>query len=50
MIFNRPQDVTLTQMAQWVDSIDLSDYDQDKLVEYLYHLSLFNAQQRALFR
>lgn len=49
MIFNRPQDVTLTQMAQWVDSIDLSDCDQDKLVEYLYHLSLCNAQQRALF-
>ena len=50
MTFSRPKDVTLTNMAQWVDSIDLSDYDQDKLVEYLYHLSLYNAQQLALYR
>lgn len=49
MTFKRPKGVTLTEMAQWVDSTDPNTRDQDKLVEYLYHLSFFNAQKRALF-
>lgn len=49
MTFKRPRDITLTAMAQWVDSANLETCNQDKLVEYLYHLSYYNAQQRSLF-
>ena len=49
MTFNRPRNLTLTSIAQWVDSADLETCDQDKLVEYLYYLCYYNAQQRALF-
>lgn len=49
MTFKRPKDITLTQMAQWVDANIIDGKDQDKLVEYLYHLSYHNAQKRSLF-
>lgn len=49
MTFKRPTNITLTAMAQWVDSIDTNSAEQDKLVEYLYHLSYYNAQQKSLF-
>lgn len=50
MTFNKPQNVTLTQMAQWVDSHEIADIsDQNKQVEYLYHLVLCRAKQLSLF-
>lgn len=51
MTFNKPQDVTLTQMAQWIDSNkELTDEcDKNKQLEYLYHLTLCKAKQLSLF-
>ena len=50
MTFTRPSNITITQMAQWVDAnYMLADCDRDKLVEYLYHLSMSRAKQMSLF-
>lgn len=50
MTFNKPQNVTLTQMAQWIDSCDsYEDCDKNKQVEYLYHLAMCKAKQLSLF-
>lgn len=49
MTFKKPRDITLVQMAQWIDSLTSYQDNIDRLVEYLYHLSYYNAQKRALF-
>ena len=50
MIFNRPTNVTLTQMAQWVDAnVNNEQRDNDLFVEYVYHLAYNKAQKLALF-
>ena len=50
MTFTKPKDITLTQMAQWVDSNAYnSQRDELKLTEYLYHLIYTRAQQLSLF-
>lgn len=49
MTFNRSKNISLTDMAKWVDSVDMNNCDKDTLVEYLYHLSYHNAQNRSLF-
>lgn len=39
MTFKRPQNITLTQMAQWVDANMYQDTcDEETLSEYMYHL------------
>ena len=39
MLYNKPKDVTYTQMAIWVDENSPNeDCDKEKLFEYLYHL------------
>lgn len=49
--FKKPQNVTLTQMAQWVDKHEvITEEDKNLQVEYLYHLVLYRARQCALFR
>lgn len=49
MIFKRPSGITLTQMAQWIDSVDILTCNQETLIEYLFHLVYFKAQQSAFF-
>lgn len=49
MTFKKSSDTSLTEMAVWVDSAEVFSCDKDTLVEYLYHLVLFNAKQRSLF-
>lgn len=50
MTFTRPHNITLTQMAQWVDANSYNpERDDNKLVEYLYHLIYSRAQQASLF-
>lgn len=49
MTFNRPKDLTITQMAQWVDNtVDVQE-NQDRLVEYLYHIVYSHAVRASLF-
>lgn len=51
MTFKKPKDITYTQMAQWVDeNSHRVDCDEEKLVEYLFHLVYIKAQQASLFR
>lgn len=50
MIFKRPNDITFTQMAQWVDANSYNpDRDDNKLIEYLYHLVHIKAQKCCYF-
>lgn len=49
MTFQQPTDITVTQMAQWIDSAIISECDQNILVEYLYHLVLYNSRKKSLF-
>lgn len=50
MTFRRPQNISLTQMAQWVDANSNNpDRDENTLVEYLYHLVYSRAQQGSFF-
>ena len=50
MTFIRPLNVTLTEMAQWVDAnYYLDNVDSNKLVEYLYHLVYSKAQRLSYF-
>ena len=50
MTFTKPHNITLTQMAQWVDANSYAeDRDEDKLVEYLYHLVYSSATKLSLF-
>ena len=48
MTFQKPHDLTYTDMAKWVDAYNPS-CSEDTLVEYLYHLSYVNAQQHKFF-
>ena len=49
MIFPRRRDVTLTQMAQWVDQYGTQpDCDKNILIEYLFHLVYNKAQKLSL--
>ena len=51
MTFKKRQDITLTQMAQWVDAnMSAITYDEATMVEYLYHLVFTRAQQCSLCR
>lgn len=48
--FKRNPNITLTAMAQWIDSNSNSpDCNQDTLIEYLYHLIYCKAQQSVSF-
>lgn len=50
MTFTKPLNVTLTEMAQWVDANSYSsDKDNNKLVEYLYHLIYSRVQRLSYF-
>ena len=50
MIFTRPKDITLTQMAQWIDSHCVKTEEDNNLqVEYLYHLVLHKTKKLSLF-
>lgn len=50
MTFKRPRDIKLTEMAQWVDTnAYLEDRDNDKFVEYLYHIAYMKAERSNLF-
>ena len=50
MTYNKPKDVTYTQMAIWIDdNAYLEDCDQEKLYTYLYHLSFMLAKKHDYF-
>lgn len=50
MTFKRPQGIKFTDMAKWVDSCAYSpDRDNNKFVEYLYHIAYIKAEKAALF-
>lgn len=50
MIFKYPQDITFTQMAQWVDENSYNpDRDDNKLIEYLYHIVHIKAEKCGYF-
>ena len=50
MIFKPIHDVTLTEMAQWIDSNSYNSVkDDNKLVEYLYHIVDVKAKQCGFF-
>ena len=50
MIFKHPHDITFIQMAQWVDANSYNpERDDNKLVEYLYHIIHTKAEQRGYF-
>lgn len=51
MTFNHRYDITLTEMAQWVDkNMLLSSYNEDEMVEYMYHLTFTCIQQKGLVK
>lgn len=51
MIFNKPKNITITQMAKWLDcTLAVSDQDKNTQVEYLYHLITCFAKQAGLFK
>lgn len=51
MIFKKTTNLTLTQMAAWVDANHmLPDCDNDTLIEYLYHIAFSRTQQAYLFK
>lgn len=46
MTFKKRTDVTLTEMAKWVDkNMLLTDYDVNTMIEFLYHLVFTKSQQ-----
>ena len=50
MIFKKPNDVTYTQMAIWIDENAYKEnVDEDKLFEYLCHLAYMLAHQAKYF-
>ena len=50
MTFTQPKNITLTQMAQWVDThTAVTDNDRVTQLEYIYHLVLCRAKQLSLF-
>lgn len=50
MIFNRPHNVTFTQMAQWIDANSYNpERDDNKLVEYLYHIVYIKSEKCGFF-
>lgn len=50
MIFKRPQKITFTQMAQWVDENSYNpERDDNKLVEYLYFIIYIKSEKCGLF-
>lgn len=50
MTFKRPKNITITQMAQWVDAnAMLPSCDENKLCEYLYHLVVLKTNQCSFF-
>lgn len=50
MTFSKNYNVTLTQMAQWIDAnTNNPERDDNKFVEYLYHLVFNKAQKIGLF-
>ena len=50
MTFRRPFNITLTQMAQWVDTnMYTVGKDDNKLVEYVYHLAYNKAERLCFF-
>ena len=51
MTYNKPEDVTFTQMAIWIDDhVYTDDIDEAQLYEYLYHLSNMLAGQNSYFK
>lgn len=51
MTYYKPKGLSITQIAQWVDSFGTTlDCDEDKLCEYLYHLVYFRTQQFSYFK
>ena len=51
MTYNKPHNVTYTQMAIWIDENHVKDdCDDTKLYEYLYHLLYMIAHQHNYFR
>ena len=51
MTFKRPQNITLTQMAQWVDANMHNDLcDEDMLCEYMYHLVYAHSHKHINFK
>lgn len=51
MTYDKPEDVTFTQMAIWIDEhVYTDDIDEGLLYEYLYHLSNMLAGQAAYFK
>lgn len=50
MIFRYPNNITFTEMAKWVDSNSYTpDKDNDKLIEYLYHIIYIKAKSCGYF-
>lgn len=51
MTYNKPEAVSYTDMAIWIDSnVYEDDIDDQKLYEYLYHLSCMLANQNSYFK
>ncbi len=51
MIFEKPLNLTFTQMAQWIDNNAYkSDCDETVLCQYLYHLIRIKTQQYSLIK
>ena len=50
MFYKKPYDISYTEMAIYVDNhIYSNDRDDDKIFEYLYHISHMLAVKRCLF-
>lgn len=51
MTFTKPQDITYTQMAQWIDSNGVTDdCNEELLCQYLYHLFYITIQKNGYFK
>lgn len=51
MTFNKPPDITFTQMAQWVDKNCYNpSCDEQQLCEYIYHIVVLRTQQCGYFK
>ena len=51
MTYTKPNDVTYTQMAMWIDeNVYSKDTDESRLYEYLYHLSNMLAGNASYFK
>ena len=50
MTFTKPSNVTITQMAQWIDANASSTCDEQTLCEYIYHIVVLKTHQCSFFK